>query len=178
MRRRPAQSGFSLIELVVAVALASLLLAGAWSWFFTTAAACARSNASAEAASRLAFARRLFTLEVASGSLLASPSGSCSRTCLTVSVTHIDGSSETIVYYFDAARGILWRKNASNHVVEGVQSLSFDYLSSSGVPLSLAADGTLSATTAGLVRAVRLSLTVVVHGAAPLARTGTVPLTW
>jgi prepilin-type N-terminal cleavage/methylation domain-containing protein len=174
----PAQAGFSLIELIVAVMLASLLLAGAWSWFFATSAACARSNATAEAASRLAFAYRLMALEVSSGSLQASPAGSCSRTCFTVSVAHIDGSAETIVYRFDAARGILWRKNASNHVVEGLQSLSFDYLSSSGVPLPLAADGTLSATSAGLAQAVRLSLVVTVQGAAPLARTQTVPLTW
>lgn len=174
----PAQAGLGLIELIVAVMLASLLLAGAWSWFFATSAACARSNATAEAASRLAFAGRLMALEVSSGSLLANPAGNCSRTCLTVSVVHIDGSAEAIVYRFDAARGILWRKNASNHVVEGVQSFSFDYLSGSGVPLPLAADGTLSATSAGLAHAVRLSLVVTVQGAAPLARTQTVPLSW
>ena len=158
--------------------LASLMMASAWSWLFAVTGASASTDAGSEVESRLAFAHRLITGEVTSGTLVADPVGSCTRTCLTITVTHVDSASELIVYRYDSSRAVLWRKSSGSHVIEGVSALSFEYLSAAGEPLPLGGDNALAPASATLVRAVRLAMTLTVHGASPHTCAWTMPLTW
>ena len=166
------------MELLVAMSLASLMMAAAWAWLFSVTDVSAGDDARSEVESRLGFAHRLITGEVTSGTLVADPVGSCTRTCLTIAVTRLDNTSETIVYRYDQSRSILWRKSSGSHVAEGVRALSFEYLSADGEPLALGEDDALAPALAASVRAVRLAMTLAVRGAAPHAYTWTMPLTW
>ena len=158
--------------------LATLMMAAAWAWLFAVTDASTGADARSEVESRLGFAHRLIAGEVMSGTLVADPAGSCSRTCLTIAVTHVDSAPERIVYHYDPSRAVLWRKSSGSHVIEGVSALSFEYLSAAGEPLPLGGYDVLAPAIAPSARAVRLAMTLAVRGAAPHTYTWTMPLTW
>ena len=158
--------------------LATLMMAAAWAWLFAVTDASTGADARSEVESRLGFAHRLIAGEVASGRLVADPAGSCTRTCLTIVVTHVDSAPELIVYHYDPSRAVLWRKSSGSHVAEGVSELSFEYLSATGERLLLGGDDVLAPAIVSSARAVRLAMTLAVRGAAPHTYAWTMPLTW
>ena len=104
--RRVAR-GMTLIELLVAVSLASVVLVGAWPWCWTIVRTSHQSAERAEAESSLAFAGRLFTSEVRRSAVLGDATGrGCSASAVVLQVVNaITGKTEVVTYRYDPAGG-------------------------------------------------------------------------
>ena len=64
LRPRRREAGFSLVELLVATAVAAVVLTGGWAWCWSVCGSCAAGSGRLDAGSSLAFARRLTTSEL------------------------------------------------------------------------------------------------------------------
>ena len=158
-RRR---AGFSLVELLIATAIAGVVLAAGWAWCWSASGTCAAGAERLDAGSSLAFARRLSTTELRQCLALSDSSGpGCSATAISFTVPVETGTgSELITYVWDAERHVLWRKAPGSHVAEGVDSFSITYLDDHDQPLPLAAGALLPAAELAQVRMVVFSATV------------------
>jgi hypothetical protein len=149
---------FTVVELLVACLIGSLALAAAWSWLFTSAAAGGREERRLEAETSLAFVTRLTTAELRRASaLLSAPAPGCSVRSVAFVVRHADGTSETIVYAWNPATRVLWRKASGSHLASGVTAFAIDYFDGVGDAV-VPAGGSLDATELARVRRVRLSI--------------------
>ena len=146
--------GFSLIELLVATAITAVILAGGWAWCWSLTGWCASSSERLDAATSLAFARRLTCAELGEcRALLADQTVPCSASGMAFAVPSDDGP-ETVTYSYDAVRQVLWRKAPSAHIVEGVEGFTISYFDAQGRPLAPAPDGVLPNADLTLVRRV------------------------
>lgn len=154
--RAPAAPGFSLIELLVATAVTAVILTGAWAWCWSLSGWCATSTERLDAASSLAFARRLTSAELGEcRALLADQPVRCSASGIAFVVPSDDGP-EAVTYSYDAARRVLWRKASSSHIAEGVDGFSITYFDARGRTLTPAPGGALPDSDLPLVRRVAL----------------------
>jgi len=154
-------AGFSLVELLVAVAVAGVVLTAGWAWCWSLSGSSAAACARLDAASSAAFTQRLTTAELAEClGLVAAPSCRCSATSIAFVVPSGDGHTELVTYVFDAARRVLWRKSPSAHLAEGVDAFAVVYRDADARPLSCDASGGLPAAALPLVRRVDLTVTV------------------
>ena len=158
----PAARGFSLIELLVATAITAVILTGGWAWCWSLSGWCATSNERLDAASSLAFVRRLTSAELGEClGLVATSSCRCSTTSIAFAVPASDGAgTELVTYVYDAGRRVLWRKSASAHLAEGVDGFSITCRDAQGRALACDASGGLPVTALPLVRRVDLGVTV------------------
>jgi prepilin-type N-terminal cleavage/methylation domain-containing protein len=158
--RVPAAPGFSLIELLVATAVTAVILTGGWAWCWSLSGWCASSSERFDAASSLAFVRRLTSAELGEcQALLADQTVRCSATGIAFVVPSDDGP-EAVSYSYDAARRVLWRKASSSHIAEGVDSFSITYFDAQGRALTPAPGGALPSADLALVRRVALRATI------------------
>ncbi len=156
------RAGFGLIELLLATAIAGVVLAGGWAWCWSASSTCAAGAERLDAASSLAFARRLSTTELRQCLALSDSSGAgCSATAISFIVPVASGTgSELITYVWDAGRRVLWRKAPGSHVAEGVDSFAISYLDDQDQVLPLVDGGLLPATELARVHMVELSATI------------------
>jgi prepilin-type N-terminal cleavage/methylation domain-containing protein len=154
--------GYGLVELLVAVAIAGVVLTAGWAWCWSLSASCAASCSGCDAASSVAFARRLTTAELGEClGLVAVSSCRCSTTSIAFVVPAGGGdATELVTYVYDPVRGVLWRKSASAHLAEGVDDFAISYVDGEGHVLACDAGGGLPAAALPLVRRVDLSATV------------------
>jgi len=154
-------AGFSLVELLVAVAVAGVVLAAGWAWCWSMSGSSAAACARLDAASSVAFTRRLTTAELGEClGLVAASSGRCSATSIAFVVPASDGDTELVTYVFDPARRVLWRKSPSAHLAEGVDAFAVVYRDADSQVLPCDASGGLPAAALPLVRRVDLTVTV------------------
>jgi prepilin-type N-terminal cleavage/methylation domain-containing protein len=165
-------AGFSLLELIVATAVAGIVLTSAWAWCWTLSASCRAGAERADAASTIAAVRRLTTAELGESlGLVAGAAVPCSATSLAFTVPSTDAAGTDLVTYgYDAGRGVVWRKSPSSHLAESVAAFSVLYLDARGQALSPGAGGDLAAAELPLVR--RVVLTVAVRSGAQSTRAG------
>ncbi len=158
-RRR---AGFSLLELLVATAIAGVVLAGGWAWCWSVSNSCAAGAQRLDAGSSLAFARRLSANELrGSEGLVATSGAGCTATAISFIVPAASGPApELITYVWDAGRRVLWRKAPGSHVAEGVDSFSVSYFDDQDRLVAPASGGALSASELSRVRMVELSAVV------------------
>jgi len=154
-------AAFSLVELLVAMAIAGVVLTAGWAWCWSmsgsSAAACARLDAS----SSLAFTRRLTSAELGEClGLVSSPSCACSARSVAFAVPAADGGTELVTYVYDPARRVLWRKSPGAHLAEGVDAFSVTYRDAQARLLACDQSGRLPPATLPLVRRVDLTVTV------------------
>jgi prepilin-type N-terminal cleavage/methylation domain-containing protein len=156
------RAGFSLVELLVATAIAGVVLAGGWAWCWSASSTCAAGAERLDAGSSLAFAQRLSTTELRQCLALSGSAGAgCSATAISFVAPVASGvGSELITYVWDPGRHVLWRKAPGSHVAEGVDSFSIVYLDDRDQVLPLAAGAQLPAAELRRVRMVELSATV------------------
>lgn len=159
---RRSQTGFSLVEILVALAIGAWLLAGAWAWVWAATKASAAASDAVEAHTSLAFARRvlLADLRAAAGLSPAAPSGTGSLT-LAVSRRRQEDGIVTIVW--DSARGVLWRVAPGCHLADSVEAFAVSYTDAAGARIPC--DGTLDAAQAPTVRGLIIDLRVRVGNA-------------
>ncbi len=156
----PAARGFSLIELLVATAITAVILTGGWAWCWSLSGWCATSNERLDAASSLAFVRRLTSAELGEcRALLADQTVRCSANGIAFAVPSDDGP-EAVSYCYDAARRVLWRKASSSHLAEGVEGFSITYFDARGRALAPPTGGALPDSDLPLVRRVALRVLV------------------
>ena len=154
-----AQPGFSLVELLVVLAVAGGLLAATWGWFWTVNE-CVECNAhGADVSTSLAFARRLVVRELrGAASLAAAPDGpGCGPHSLAL-VPGGETPTGLIQYVWDPARDVLWRASSSNHVADGVTGFLVTYYDAAGRPVEPAEGGSLTAAQLCGVRSVGLRI--------------------
>ncbi len=157
---RPASRGFSLVELLIATALASLLLSASWGWLWTTAAAARRGDTRAQVATAQAFAARMLRADLAACAGLCPPDlGLCGPTTLGLLRRDPDGGVDAVVKIaWDPGRAVLWRNAAGSYLAEGVSACTFRYFAADGDEV-LPTDGFLTLEARGRVRRVRIEWT-------------------
>jgi len=155
-------AGFSLVELLVATAVAAVVLTCAWAWCWTLCGSCRVGVERADAASTIAAVRRLTTAELGESlGLVEGSSATCSATSLAFVVPCTDAAGTDLVTYgYDAARGVLWRKSPSSHLAEAVGGFTVAYLDACGQSLATDANGGLTAAQLAQVRRVVFTLLV------------------
>jgi Tfp pilus assembly protein PilW len=155
-------AGLTLIELLVAICLASMILMGAWPWCWTMVRECHEKTQREQVASSLAFAGRLFTSEVRRASGLGDEEGrGCGASSLALKVADVaTGRTELVAYRYDPARAVLWRKAPGSYVAEGLSSCRLSYSRADGSEVLLSPDGTVAAGDLDSVRAITLDVAV------------------
>jgi hypothetical protein len=164
------QAGLSLVELMLAVALATGLLAASWSWVWGLCATCRGRDATLDGWSRVAAARRLLDGDISISRLAPAVSPGCTIDSLALQIAGPDDPPVTVVYRWDAARRVLWRQASGCHVADEVTAFRVTYLAGNGVPVLCGANGSLSVSDARRVRALEVSLSIVA-GSVPVGRT-------
>ena len=156
------RTGFSLVELLVATALAGVVLAGGWAWCWSVSSSCAAGAGRLDADSSLAFARRLSTNELrGSEGFVATSGAGCTATAISFLAPGASGPApELITYVYDAGRRVLWRKAPSSHVAESVDSFSISYFDDQNQPVAPASGTALSPSELSRVRIVEFRAVV------------------
>jgi hypothetical protein len=148
--------------MLVATAIAGVVLAGGWAWCWSVSSSCAVGAERIDAASSLAFARRLSANELrGSEGLVATSGAGCTTTAISFIVPAASGTApELITYVWDAARRVVWRKAPGSHVAEGVDSFSISYFDDQVRLVLPASGGALSTSELSRVRLVELSAVI------------------
>jgi prepilin-type N-terminal cleavage/methylation domain-containing protein len=161
LSRLRAQAGMGLVELMVALAITSILLAVGWCWLVNVQGSTVHGATAAQVHTSGAFARRLMVSELRRSTGLSSANAGCSRHALTFTVPVKDEVQPDVVsYVWDESRRVLWRKAPGSYLQEDVSDFSVQLWDQDGRPLEPGAGGVYA--DAALVSAarVRLCLTV------------------
>jgi len=161
--RARSRRGFSLVELLIAVSLASALLAASWGWVWTTASAARRTDARAQGATARAFAARMLRADLAASVGLCPPDlGVCGPTTLALLCRDPQvGTEKVVTIAWDPRRGVLWRNAPGSYLAEGVTSCRVRYFACDGGEL-LPVDGVLGLDARRRVRRVTVEWTTAV----------------
>lgn len=135
---RRTTRGLTLVELLVAAALACGLLAAAWGWVWTTAAAARRADAGAQTVTAQAFATRMLRADLAACAGLCPPAlGVCGPTRLAVLCRDpLSGDEKVTVVAWDPARRVVWRNASGSYLAERVTAFRTRYFAADGEELS------------------------------------------
>ncbi len=156
-------SGFSLVELLVATAMAGVVLAAAYAWVWSVGTLAATTDDRVQASTiAAALARTLAddvggAVEVTAPAVGRDPGGS-------LALVHdgVDEASEAVVIAWDPARGVVWRNASGTYVADHVRGFAVSFLLGDGRIV----DGTaMGAGDWRSVRAARAALDVEVGGA-------------
>ena len=141
---RDRRRGLTLVELLIAAALASGMLASAWGWLWTSAAAARRVDFDAQAATAQAFAARRLRADLSSCAGLCPPElGVCGPSRLALLRRDpVTGDQEVTVVAWDPGRRVLWRNAAGSYLADDVTAFAVRYFSAAGAEL-LPVDGVL-----------------------------------
>jgi len=129
--------GLTLVELLVAAAIAGGLLAAGWGWLWTTAAAARRADVGAQAATAQAFAARMLRADLAACAGLCPPDlGVCGPTRLAVVCRDpVGGEDDVRVVAWDPSRRVVWRNATGSYLCEGVTAFRVRYFDAAGAGL-------------------------------------------
>jgi prepilin-type N-terminal cleavage/methylation domain-containing protein len=132
--------GFTLTELLVAVAVSATGLGAAWPWLWNTAEGARAIEARAQASTAAAFATRsiMADLELATG-LMAPPAGMVPASSLHIRQRRPGDPAESVLIGWDPARQVLWRKTPSSYLADHVETFAITYFDRLGKPLGPAA---------------------------------------
>ncbi|MFA4964187.1 MAG: prepilin-type N-terminal cleavage/methylation domain-containing protein [Thermoleophilia bacterium] len=137
MARDRHAGGVTLVELLVALTVATITLAGAWSWLWTAAEASRAAHARGQAATVAAAAVRAVgaDLQLATA-LLPPPGGVPAQRSLRLLHRHRGEADETVQIVWDPARGVLWRNAPGTYLADHVADFRVEYLDALGRALT------------------------------------------
>jgi prepilin-type N-terminal cleavage/methylation domain-containing protein len=161
------QAGFSLVEVLIALAIGGWLLGGAWAWLWSATRASAAAADAVEAQTSLAYARRVLLADLRAAEDLSpvAPSGVTAITLRVSSRRHEDGIVRIV---WDASRGVLWRVAPGCHLADSVEAFAVSYVDASGALIEC--EGDLDTVEAAAVRGVIIDLRIEVGGAVARGR--------
>lgn len=126
--------GLTLIEVLLAASLGAVLLAGAWGWAWSVAAAGTDVGDAAEARTSLAYARRMLLADLRDAVGLDTL-GLCSAQAIALRVGPTRHPSGAVSTVWNRERGVLWRVAPACHLADGVERFHVRYLDAAGVPV-------------------------------------------
>lgn len=155
--------GVTLVELLVASSVASVVLAGAWPWLWNAAVTTHALQGRSSAATAAAFAVRMVRADLdAATALLPPQSGYPAGRCLRLQHRHDGAAAETVVVTWDPARRVLWRNASGTYLADNVVEFGVEYLADDGGAIG---EGALTrALEEGRVARVRVHLVVEAGG--------------
>lgn len=159
---RSRQHGLTLVEVMLAAALACMLTACAYGWLWGVVHACAREARASDGQTRLAATHRRLALDLAQALTLRAPAEGLSERRFALETIDAQGVRREVEYCWDPARRVLWRGSSSSYVADGIQSFRVTYLDAQGreiTPSALrrAADGSVLGAAALAVDAAAVS---------------------
>jgi prepilin-type N-terminal cleavage/methylation domain-containing protein len=156
-------AGFSLIELLVAAAVAGVVLAAAFGWLWNVAAVAARADDRAQAATIAAACVRGIAFEVRQAvSVAPPPPGRDPARALALLHDHPDSASEDVLVVWDQSRRVVWRNASGTYLADHVTAMRVAYVLADGRTVPGAGMGPAEW---AAVRGVRVDLAVVVGSA-------------
>lgn len=132
-------TGLTLVEVLVAAALACGLAAAAYGWLWGVSRACTREARAAEAQTRLAAVHRRLALDLAQTLSVVHPADGLDSRRFALRVVDAEGVVHDVEYCWDPLRRVLWRSTSSSYVADGMRDFSVAYLDAAGVPVAPAA---------------------------------------
>jgi prepilin-type N-terminal cleavage/methylation domain-containing protein len=155
--------GVTLVELLVASSVASVVLAGAWPWLWNAAVTTRALEGRSSAATSAAFAARMVRADLgAASAVLPPPAGYAAERSLRLQHRHDGSAAETVVVAWDPARRVLWRNASGTYLADHVVGFAVEYYAADGTPL--AAEALNRALADGTVARVRVGVVVEVAG--------------
>jgi len=131
--------GITLTELLVAVAVSTVVLGAAWPWLWAAGGTARRVDGRTQAATAAAFAARSLVTDVQlATALLQPPAGRSPADCICLLHRHPGEAPETVLVVWDPARRVLWRKASGSYLADHVEAFSLEYFGADGSTLARA----------------------------------------
>lgn len=125
--RRPDQA-FTLIEVLVAAAIAAVVLAGAYGWLWNVAALAGETDDRVQAGTLAAAAARAVGGEVrAAVGVRRPPAGRDPARSLSLAHDHVDMAPEDVLIVWDPARAVVWRNASGTYIADHITGFAVVY---------------------------------------------------
>jgi prepilin-type N-terminal cleavage/methylation domain-containing protein len=122
-------SGFTLVEVLVAAAVAAFVLAAAFGWLWNVAALAGRADDRAQASTIASTCSRAVELEVRRAvAVVPPPVERDSAGALALVHDHPGVAAEDVLVVWDPARRVVWRNAAGSYVADHVTRFAVAYL--------------------------------------------------
>jgi prepilin-type N-terminal cleavage/methylation domain-containing protein len=159
-RSAAPDGAFTLVELMVAAAVAATVLSAAYGWLWNVAAFAERTDDAAQAATLAAAACRIVSADVRACLRVGEPpSGRDPSRSLALAHDHAGVAAEAVLIVWDPARGVVWRNASGTYLADHITWFSVAYVLSGG---ELIEGAGMSSSDWAAVRAVRIDLAATV----------------
>jgi prepilin-type N-terminal cleavage/methylation domain-containing protein len=159
-----AASGFTLLELLVATAVAAVVLAAAYGWLWNVAALATRADDRAQAATIASACCRAVEHEIRTAiAVVQPPSGRDPAASLALVDDHADAVAEDVLVVWDPTRRVVWRNASGTYLADHITGFTVSFAIGNG---RLVPGDELSAADWEAVSCVRVDVTVRVGPAA------------
>lgn len=139
VRRARSGCGVTMMELLVAVSVSTIVLGAAWPWLWVAGGTARRVDGRTQAETAAAFAARSLVADVElATALLRPPGGRSPAECICLLHRHPGEAPETMLVVWDPARRVLWRKASGSYLADHVESFSLEYFGADGRALERA----------------------------------------
>lgn len=133
LERVRSSAAVTLVELLVAVCVASVALVGAWAWLWSAGGAARGAAGRAQAATAAAFAVRSIADDLGlATSLSCPPAGTSPDQALRMEHRHAGVVAETVLVAWNPARRVLWRKAPGTYLADHVERFAVAYFRADG----------------------------------------------
>lgn len=152
----PKASGFSLVELLVAMVVAGTVLSAAYGWLWSVGASARLHDDRAQAGTIAAAAARSIAADVHAALAVAAPGPAYPQARALVLVhDHAQTAQEIVTIVWDPARRVVWRNASGTYVADHVSGFEIAYDLADGSHLTAAA---MTPALWSQVRAVRVTV--------------------
>jgi prepilin-type N-terminal cleavage/methylation domain-containing protein len=129
----PGRAGFTLVELLVAAAIAAVTLAAAWGWLWNVAGLSAKVDEGTQATTTAASVARAVAADVRAAAAAAVPAGGQDPSrALVLRHDHVDVAPEDVLIAWDPARHVVWRNAPGTYLADHVTRFSVAYVLGDG----------------------------------------------
>ncbi|MEZ5125668.1 MAG: hypothetical protein R2826_05410 [Thermoleophilia bacterium] len=176
-RRRAGHAGISLVELLIAASLTSVVLACAWPWLWNACHAGLAIGNRAESSSSARAAAHTIAADLRHAVALASPTpGQPPERALCLRHQRPGEQPSTVVIAWDPTRRVLWRNASGTYIADHVTQCEVSYFALNGARM----DSNRLADANGLrsVARIRVDLVVTVGQASQAVRVDAPIGTW